>query len=294
MLRPSECALLLAIPATRAEFDRAWRRRSDFLAAYAGEAADPGRAWARYAPYAALSDEVAREAAESGVSVAREATLAQLTDAIGRFRVVTLAAHSRDATVRETDVANAGLVQARAPAIAAALLPHGHRDRFRVPEKTAADLAGWLNGLMDACLEQARLDAPPSGSSAAAAMQTWTELRRWDLRREIDRLAAPGLAGGAAVEFGDGFHLLEEIDAAVPGTLCECLDLTVCESVLLGEILRRRRTTGVILTNVEATSADFRMALYRQALRLVRKRGTQYQDAVLAIRAHLRQVTWTH
>jgi hypothetical protein len=109
----------------------------------------------------------------------------------------------------------------------------------------------------------------------------------------IEQVVPSALKGGAAVEFDDGCHALDVIDAALPDDLGECLDLTVCESVLLGEVLRRRRNRSVILTNVETTSPDFRMALYRQAIRLVRRRATSYPEAMMALRAHLRRQVWT-
>ena len=120
-----------------------------------------------------------------------------------------------------------------------------------------------------------------------------------DLARAVAR---PGVttrvahAPGGCLEFADGLWDYSEIDRALPVAMADTLDLTVCRSVGLAEILRRRRSTGIILANGDSTPLSFRLALYRQAVTVAAERGVSYVDAALTLREHLRsgKVLWRH
>src|SRR5436190_2525898 len=118
-LQPNECALLLAIPTDRREFDADLAASSDFLRSYRAQRPewDDARLWDGYAPLAHLSSEIAAEMAALGVCVTRRATAADFGQAAAHCAVVTLVAHSLGPDVRATDVLNASEVLRSAPAI---------------------------------------------------------------------------------------------------------------------------------------------------------------------------------
>lgn len=278
----SECVLLLAIPLSRAEFERAWHRGTDFITSYAAACGvtEPGRLWNRYAPYAALCSAAVNDAEAYGIAVIRDTTLSAFAEAVGRFATVTLVAHSREPEIESRDIAAFVTLRDACRQIASTL--DVAPPAMRIEEPT--QLASWL----DAALGP-RDDAPPADAPATtvAAWRAHQQQQRWMRRQVIEDLCPGSLTGGPAVELEDGLWPVTTIDAALPVEI-RTLDLTVCDSVLLAERLRARRTGGMILANAHPTTPDFRLALYRETVRLMARWGLPYHEAALRLRRRLR------
>lgn len=294
-MQPNECALLLAIPTDRREFDADLASSSDFLRSYRAQRPewDDARLWDGYAPLARLASEIAAEMASLGVCVTRRVTAAEFGEAAARCAVVTLVAHSLGPDVRATDVLDPSAVLRSAPAIEEGL--EFTLDRPIAPPRTAAreTIACWLNALIDCHLPA--LDFSPGAANIrrlSHLVQSYTI--RWRRRRTIERIVPGSLAGGVGVEFADGFQSIESVDDLLPERLSGTLDFTVCESVLLGQTLRARRAGGVILSNADLTSADFRLALYRQTVTFMLRRRIPYAQAALTLRSHLKGTLCCH
>ena len=116
------------------------------------------------------------------------------------------------------------------------------------------------------------------------------------LMRLGPNLDDPGfqVCSSVGVEFADGFRSIESVDDLLPERLSGTLDFTVCESVLLGQTLRARRAGGVILSNADLTSVDFRLALYRQTVTFMLRRRIPYAQAALTLRSHLKGTLCCH
>ena len=110
--------------------------------------------------------------------------------------------------------------------------------------------------------------------------------QRWRRRLLVEQLCGPALVGGPAIEFCDGLMPIDTVDARVPKTI-GTLDLTVCDSVLLAEYLRRRRSGGVILANPRPATPDVRLAMYREAIGFMNRYHVSYVDAMLRLRRSL-------
>jgi hypothetical protein len=100
-----------------------------------------------------------------------------------------------------------------------------------------------------------------------------------------DRAGAADRIGGPGVEFVDGVAGVERIVAAIPAGFSGVLDLSVCNSTLLAEEVRRHRHFGLVIANACPATLDTRMDLYDAAMRLVQHEGVSYQDAVFMVRS---------
>jgi len=105
------------------------------------------------------------------------------------------------------------------------------------------------------------------------------------------RVRANEIEDPAGVEFVDGVAGVETIVAAIPVAFSGVLDLTVCNSTLLAEEVRRRRRFGLVIANAFPATLDARMDLYDAAIQLVQHEGVSYQDAVFMVRSTLRRRT---
>jgi len=241
--------------------------------------------WDGYAPLARLSSEIATEMAELGVHVIKRATAADFARTAQRCGVVTLVAHSVGAEVRASDVFDPSRILESASAIENALeLPAFAR--ITRPQSARREIvAHLLNALIDRDVPK-----PDTAPGAANIRRTSQLVRaytiRWQRRRAIERIVSGALAAGVGVEFADGFRSIESVDGLLPVNLSGTLDFTVCESVLLGQMLRIKRTGGVILSNADLTSVDFRLALYRQTVAFMLRQRIPYAQAALTLRSY--------
>jgi len=284
MPQASECALLVAIPMDESEYSHDASRCSDFTEAYARQLgiANPMNGWIAYARYAALCTSVVKRAQKAGVAVTCRAPLSCLAEAARRFAVVTLVAHSRGPEITARDIVDApALIQAEST-LRDAMNPSAPA-LSRGSSRTA--VAAWLDALLGPA-EMGDADAPIDVRESAWRIRLFRE--RSERRRMVERICPGALAGGPGIEFHDGLHSLDAVDAALPHTLECTLDLTVCDSVLLADRIRARRTTGVILANARPTTPDFRLILYRETITLMVRHRLSYADAALSIRRALR------
>jgi hypothetical protein len=290
MPRATDCALLVAVPTTEADFSADVQRGADFATRWLATTADGDvvRGWERFLPYARLCRQVLDEALRLGVTVIERASLTHLTEAIPTFAVVTLIAHSCGPEFDEGDIADSRAAAAALPD----LLRTAARWMRSVPPPPATsdcgEVAAWLNDLLnDGLAESPATPRAREITRAATRIHAFTE--QWMRRRAVEAAARGAFRPGVGVEFNDDFHSLEAIEAVLPERLDGTLDLTVCESVHLGELLRARRAGGVIMSNAEPTTLDFRLALYRQTLALMVRREIRYIDAALMLRRHLKR-----
>ena len=119
------------------------------------------------------------------------------------------------------------------------------------------------------------------------ARRTRLYRERADRRRLLESVTRGALRGGPGVEFHDGIVGIEELSRRIPARARTSI-VTVCDSVLLAECIRRRRSEGVILSNPRPTTADFRLALYREAVRNSLRNGGSYPNSMIQIRRRLK------
>lgn len=276
-LSATEFALLVAIPLTRNEFADDEQRPTDFVRAYSTPMGPRlTSAWTAYAPYAALCQQIVGEVEGWGVAVVRRATLQSLATAAGRSKTVTLVAHARGPEITTLDLMDVPRLRASIADVMGAL---GAPDTQPVD---ADSLASCLNDALGP--EDVEDDTMPE--TEAMAWRVALYRKRWERRLIAEDLTEGALAGGPAIEFHDGLAPIQVVRDRLPHF--RTLDLTVCDSVLLAECIRGTHADGIILSNPRPTTPDFRLAVYREAVRFAARHHTSYPDAVIRLRRYLK------
>ena len=264
---PADCALVVAIPLTKAEFlaDPAAGRQSNFAHVYTTNfGGDREAAWQAYERYAALAAHVMEDVERMKVTVRQAASLDDFHRAVATFKVVILVAQWRDARFMAEDIVDA-------PAV------------WRLTQTSVASdgaaLAAGLNSLMGAG------DAPAGTRRSLTPSERTSQQYDWLRKRHDFEVRYPGITrGGAGVEFKAQFHTIEEILGGISSAYEELLDLTVCQSVLLGEELRRRCPKCAVLVNSNLTSFDLRFAFIHGIVDLIHREPMAWEDASFTIR----------
>ncbi len=276
-LSANEFALLVAIPLTRSEFADDEQRQTDFVRAYAASSgARAESAWTAYAPYAALCRRIVDEVEDWGVAVIRRATLQSLTTAARQCKTVTLVAHARGPEITTRDLVDV-------PRLRASL--HNLLSVLGAPNTCPAD-ADSLASCLNRALGREDVQDDFMAETEAMAWRVALYRERWERRLIAEELMKGALAGGPAIEFHDGLSPINTIRDRLPEF--HTLDLTVCDSVLLAECIRETHAEGVILSNPRPTTPDFRLAVYREAVRFAARHHTSYTDAVIRFRRYLK------
>ena len=266
---PRDCALLIGAPLTResflADLDRPDK---DFAKSFQRERPNLNEEalWRAYEPYAALAKAVCARVSELGVVVIDNATLADFHRTAPGMPVITLVGHWRSARFRDGDILDVKRVSQYVDPTAAAAA-------------SAELLAEALNQLLDRPNAEYDDVVPGSFGELVALQYKWQAART-----QIERQLNGAVCGGAAVEFADGFRGVAEILNGLPLDFSGVLDLTVCQSVLLGEEVKRRCRHCLVLTAADLTTLDYRFALYRQTVEVLASQPQPYQDAIVGIR----------
>jgi hypothetical protein len=277
---PRDCLLLIGIPIAREDFFRKLTGPRDGNFAQTVVETRPELAWASYERYVQLVERTASAAKAVGVEVIRKASPADVRRLAARFNVITVISHWRSARFREGDVLDP-------PAVAAAMTSSGSRLRHTLSkftdsvwncESTAAALALTLN--------EAMLSGMPNGNRHLGA-RTQFEFELLRRRAAIVATMPEAFCGGAAIEFADGFYEIGEVASAWPIAYDGVTDLTICNSTVLSELIRRRCPHGLVLANEEVTYPEFRLPLYDAIIRLLCRRPQAYEDAMFEIRKYL-------
>jgi hypothetical protein len=107
------------------------------------------------------------------------------------------------------------------------------------------------------------------------------------LRRKILERGMPGiLSNGASVEFRDGLVMIETLAKSVDVDYAGMLDLSVCNSILLGELIKLRAPNCLVAATELPALVDFRFMLYRSLFQLL-KHGAPYLETLTRLREEL-------
>jgi hypothetical protein len=279
-MRPSDCALLVSVPLQRSEFMADLGARTDFVELFVASqrSRDLDVLWATYEASAATVVASTERARRRGVTVFRRCVLADFERCLGQFQVITLVAHWRSALFRASEILDLQGV--------ARFVEAERGDEERGPAD-ATIAAAMLNRRLHADITH--IENHGVRDSHDAAVETRRQYALWHARRELQPRLTPAVrSGGPAVEFANGLVPLERVVAAVPEAFDGVLDLTVCNSALLAEEVRRRCRRGLIIANAFPGTLDMRMEFYNAAIDLVERRHVCYQDAVFGVREAIR------
>lgn len=295
---PSDCALAVGLPLTREAF------LGQLSPGYPGDFArsvvcarpragvDPEAYWTTdYGPVAGVVERVCSRVERLGVRVVRAARRADLGGLLRRYRVVTVVAHWRFVGLGADDLLDpAGLLAelttprillqqqiARAVAVRAPeLLADGPgQDRARAPEV--------LLEALNSMIADAHRGYHRGGVGDCAAHEE--VLQR--LTRPALEEAFPTLVRAAgSVELADGMHTVGEFVGEVPLDFAGVLDLSVCNSVLLGHAVKRIAPECLVANNRYPADLARRITLYRLVIEQLSRRSGSYPDAMSFVHEH--------
>ena len=296
--KPHQCALALAIPLTRNNFSLGLdlNAKKDFIKSLARRnvALTQDALWETvYAPTVKIVASVAQAVSAKGVTVITNATLSDVRDLFQQFRVVTLIAHWRSARFYPSDFLNPNqlikaLEQPTTPLMESfvSLLPlnwistiqelEADDDVTQILPKT---LAKEFNGFLTSF--KLHPDLVPSQTHQTTTCDT-------DYQKYLNRIALDDIFGdfilpGNRIEFFDDLHPIVDFVTAIPQSYVGLIDFTVCNSVLIGNAMKRQRRC-IIIVNKELATLELRMVIYKGIIELLSRLDIDYMGAAAMIR----------
>lgn len=291
---PSDCALAVGLPLTRDEFMRGLTSDRDFSRHVKRTNFRHGLSeeyyWEEvYGPVTETMRRVCNRVEKAGVAVRQSLTLGNLAELVRAYRVVTLVGHWRFmALVPEDLLDTCRIFEAlRSPegvlceAIAAAV----RRRSTEVWKEGHPGSPGILLASLNEMIRDAHLWYQ-RGGGALAREPTEEDLQR--LTRPALEQAFPTLIRqGLAIELSDGMHTIGEIVDAIPAAFDGLLDLTICNSVILGAAIKRARPGCTAAVSRYSVEIAVRTALYGLIIEELRRGGLSFMDAM--VRVHSRR-----
>ncbi len=297
---PANCALAIAVPLRREDFldDLSSETRGSFAKHVKSAGFQHGASneyyWDMvYEPVARVAQHVCGVADHLGVTVIRNAQLSDLGRLLRQFPVVTMVTHWRFARIQAEDVSNAlGMLQAislRRTVVERALnstLTKVDPTLFDTqnPEMLNQKLACDLNKIIaDAHqLYHRPIDDKSDESSRSVELLLAKPLDR--LTRAALELSFPEhIRPAPAVQFVDGMKTVPEVIETVPSEFSGLLDLTVCNSVILGEAIKNFRARCFVAVNRYPAELHVRLGLYLLTLRMLGRKPMSFIDAMTKI-----------
>lgn len=113
-------------------------------------------------------------------------------------------------------------------------------------------------------------------------------LYRYYLNRQIfDRLFFGQIKQGSCVEFFDKLYPVNDIVEHVPKDFHRTIELTVCNSIVLGEEIKRHRRNCLVIGNKEPADPVFRLTCYRYLLEMLNQKEMSYIEGYATLRKML-------
>jgi hypothetical protein len=283
VVSPGECALAVALPLTEGQFARdAAAPDKDFArSVIAGSGRSPAAAWSElYAPkVVALCARVAEAASSLGATVVTDVTAPVLRELLERWPVVSLLAHSLSVPVRSDDVI--------APRAILEIVRDGRTIVARQVRDALANRR-WTDE--DTAL---RREVAVALDDALAPTRAWTQTTvrteragrpaRFLSRAMLEACFGAALRHAPVLELCDGVKTMDELLAAIPPGFARVLDLSVCNSFALGELIKRRHPDSVIVENVFLARVEVRLARYALVLDRLAHAPARYTDALIEV-----------
>jgi len=296
---PYDCALALTIPLSRRQFlDDLSKSEKDFAAhirrSNLQDSVDNEYYWNTvYGPLCKVVERICCEVHELGVTVEKNVTAADLSELLSRFKVVTFVSHWRFTNLGPDDVLDI----------------YGLLDRLRDPENVVQSAVS--RAFIDRCPEL--LDAKVVQTlSVDLLRQKFLGIARQIIRdahalyrnnddksapaetievlpnRQLERLTrvafeqayAGQIRAGKAIEFSDELHTVGELVAAIPKNFSGVLDLTVCNSVIVGKVIKSYYPDCQVAVNRYPTELHVRMGFYKFSIISLHKRPAPFLDVL--------------
>ncbi len=258
---PRDCAFLLAIPTDRERFAMDLHDPAkDFLQGHFRDSALSDEAkWHAYEPTADDLNSLMQFLRRKKVRVIANATLADWRQTQEVVKVIVLFAHWRSGLIHDREVrwGDFELLQmGQHP-------ENGILGRLReITEQASGDHAAIVKRLNQILLE-GQLGPHPWFGQGLNQRPASAEHRVF-INRKLLEAALPAVFGrSTSVEFNDGLIDIETIAGFASARFTGVIDLSVCNSVLLGELIKDRAPHCLAVSTRLPARVDFRLVFYR-------------------------------
>ena len=301
-VRPSDCALALAIPLTREQFlsdlanpikDYAshvkrrnyldWRTDEDY--------------WEIFRPIAGTISRISRDVEKLGVAISNYTSLGEFGAMFDNFRVITLVTHSRFNSLKPSEFGDPrGFIELlRSPenlvqkSIGDILLPVlGQNGSESVSGASDDDISEKIVRELNLVISKAHTfygtqekndSSDPQADSEMLGDRPLERLTRYAIEQ-----AFPGhIQEGHSIEFSDQMSTVSDLVAMIPGDYSGLLNLIVCNSVIAGELIKYYRPACFVATNRYPAQPHVRMAYYKLAIYELARTPMPFIDAITRI-----------
>jgi hypothetical protein len=269
---PRDCGLAIALPLTRERFLQHLRMPEwhDYAAYVRDLSKTAGAAdeyyWTfEYEHFAAAMSTRCSQVERQGVRVVRDATPGTLAALFVSCAVVTIVAHSRFEPLRPEEILDMQrlLTMLRHPPSRLVEAFRRQLDTLQPLWSTQASVPARLVEAINRVLAAAH----ESYRDEARAPVLLLDIPAVRLTRPTLERAFEGvIAAGKTVELADGMKTIREIAAIIPPSFGGLVDLTICNSAIMGESIKELRPECVVAVNRYQTAPHVRLAIYRLAI----------------------------
>lgn len=291
---PSECAIAVALPLTFDQFYAEQERwpDSDFARSFVRRYSHSAETiWdSALSAVAGRTMKILAEVGELGVHIRWSAGLGDLAQLFEGYRAVTLLTHWRSGRFFPDHILNADSLRRRiavSKSRAGQLLRNrlGQEERLWLTDDATPDeFAIRFSRAVNQVLEQ--FDLGPSGYPPGWHSSHNLSYRVHANRAVLDAEFGADLVPGNRVQLCDGMRTARELAAVVPAQFDGVFDLTVCNSVMIAEEVKRNgRVT--CLANEKEVDLALRMEIYRGAVQVLSQSNYEYSNAIRDVRIAL-------
>jgi hypothetical protein len=276
---PSECAFLVAIPLSRAEFDADCGAGRDYASNLARQYGSAEYAWKRvYQGIAQMGQRVLRDVTKLGVTAMPRAGREALAAVRPPLQALVLVAHAIESPILPEEILDAPR-----------MLERIQKD----PHPVVAIARAWLASCAPALLEAKRADAASLADKLNQLLrrsQTRFQEDVQPIRRVLLEEAFPvELKAAPVVELADGQWSLPQMAESIPTDFEGTLDLSICKSISMADRLKRMTLACLAVANIMPQSPSYAMARFELVASILAKRPRRYSDAVLAVSRAMRK-----
>jgi hypothetical protein len=281
---PRDCAFLLALPTGRAEFQADFRGAShDFLRSqYKESSLSAEEAWSVYRPVAEDLLSLLRFLEAKGVRVVPRSTFAQWIALQKSHKVVVLFAHWRNGLIQQENV--------WWPGIDTFTRENNGRNPLRekvrrIAVECSQNRTSFVASLNRLLIEDQLGDHAWFGREANQVPAS-PEHRLYMNRKFLEE-ALPGIFGeNSSVEFADGLVRIETIASNASPVFQGIFDLSVCNSILLGELIKTHAPRCLVVATKIPAVVGFQIVFYRALFEFLAP-GRPYLSALEELRSRI-------
>jgi hypothetical protein len=236
--------------------------------------------WERYHEIADFANRIGEEVAAWGVFVKRDATLDDFSKTLSHFSAVALLAHWRCLDLPSHDIYDPRALLHKLKYLEsfaaeqlrveiAATHPDIRPDAAVDDETLRSALAGFFQGLINRARAARSLQPGTAGFHLT--------------RAAIEDLFPDHIVPGLCAEFSDGLKTAGTLIFAVPESYNGILDLSLCHSSTVGEVIKQHRRGCTVIRNKKSATPFFKLTRYKLVIRALKRQPAPYVDAITRV-----------